>query len=235
MIFPTKTATCGGRKSSFSAPAGRGFRRENQFLREKECNIVGTKPDESTCQLSPTEGRPYVRSARAPVFPCGKSVETGRGVPPSPWFLRYLRSTCGTWTDTQRLQVPPLSWATGAIVPFVGRTGQWPGGPGQWDALHRGNQCCWERLRQGCTKLENAAHALIFELMASDGKKINLDHICILRACLGGTRPGGGLRPPPGDPWFAGTSGRRMRNLPESEVVWSHFPQKKIRARAILM
>ena len=86
MIFPTKTATCGGRNSSFSAPAGRGFCRENQFLREKECNIVGTKPDESTCQLSPTEGRPYVRSARAPVFPWGKSVETGRGVPPSPWF-----------------------------------------------------------------------------------------------------------------------------------------------------
>ena len=72
-----------------------------------------------------------------------------------------------------------------------------------------GPPLCWERLRQGCTKLENAADAVIFERMAPDGKKINLDHICRLRACLGGTRPGGrpsaaplgaegdGRRPPP--------------------------------------
>ena len=67
--------------------------------------------------------------------------------------------------------------------------------------MPQGPPLCWERLRQGCTKLENAAHAVIFERMASDGKKINLDHIRRLRACLGGTRPGGGLRPrPPGSP-----------------------------------
>ena len=84
VIFPTKTATSGGRNSSFSAPAGRGFCRKNHFSREKECNIVRTKPDESTCQLSPTEGRSYVGSARTPVFSWGKLVERGRGVPPLP-------------------------------------------------------------------------------------------------------------------------------------------------------
>ena len=66
MIFPTKTATCGGRNSSFSAPAGRGSCRKNHFLREKVRYIVGTKPDESTCQLSPTEGRSYATRGVSP-------------------------------------------------------------------------------------------------------------------------------------------------------------------------
>ena len=135
---------------------------------------------------------------------------------------------------------PPFSNGSPSSVRPVGRPTET--GPGRsadrsderWTGGGYPPALCWERLRQGCTKLESAAKGVIFERMASDGKKINLDHICILRACLGGTRPGGGLRPPPGDPWFAGTSGRRVRNLPESEVVWSHFPQKKIRARAIL-
>ena len=56
---------------------------------------------------------------------------------------------------------------------------------------------CWERLRKGCPKLATAANGLIFERMASDGKKSNLVHHCRLCACLGGTPPGGGLRPPP--------------------------------------
>ena len=130
----------------------------------------------------------------------------------------------------------PGSGVTGAVVPWGHCPVRWPPPNGTMAAvaLDNGPRRCWVRLGQGCTKLESAATGVIFERMASDGKKINLDHICILRACLGGTRPGGGLRPPPGDPWFAGTSGRRVRNLPESEVVWSHFPQKKIRARAIL-
>ena len=56
---------------------------------------------------------------------------------------------------------------------------------------------CWERLRKGCPKLATAANGLIFERMASDGKKSNLVHHCRLCACLGGTPLGGGLRPPP--------------------------------------
>ena len=67
------------------------------------------------------------------------------------------------------------------------------GSPGKW------------RLREGCPELESAANAAILERMTSDGKSCNLLHICRLRACLGGTRPGGGLRPPPWEgqplPW----------------------------------
>ena len=111
VIFPTETATCGGRNSSFSAPAGRGFCRKNHFFREKECNIVKTKPDESTCQLSPTEGRSYVGSACTPVFSWGKSVERGRGVPPSRWFQwragRAWRGSPGGGRRPPPGRVPP--------------------------------------------------------------------------------------------------------------------------------
>ena len=68
----------------------------------------------------------------------------------------------------------------------------------QWHSvMPPGPPLCWERLTQGCTTLENAANGVIFERMTSDGKNLNLYHICRLCACLGGTPLGGGLRPPP--------------------------------------
>ena len=106
-----------------------------------------------------------------------------------PFLARARAYSVGTGAPACTDRPPP-----GGVPPL-------PRPPTLAPVMLQGPPLCWERLRQGCTKLENAAHAVIFERMASDGKKINLDHIRRLRACLGGTRPGGGLRPrPPGSP-----------------------------------
>ena len=109
---------------------------------------------------------------------CGKKAEFGRL---SGMLLRSV--AISNPSGGQRLTTLPWGLLLAHYGIMCGPEGSPGGSPGKW------------RLREGCPELENAVNAAIPERTASDVKNLNLSHICRLRACLGGTPPGGGLRP----------------------------------------